>query len=102
MRVDLRDGQWADLRERLSYAQARDVRRASLAIRDDPLATADFDIAIVRAYVSAWHVLGLDGAAVPVDTPEAAPDDIIQRLLAWTLDIWNGQPDPKDTPASSD
>ena len=102
MRVDLPDGQWADLRERLSYAQARDVRRASLAIRADAEALADFDIALVRAYVSAWHVLGIDGTAVAVDNPEQAPDDIIQPLAARALEVWNAQPDPKGTPASSD
>lgn len=100
MRLDFRDGQWAELRERLTYAQARDVRRASLAIRSDTQALADFDIALVRAYVSAWEVRGIDGVAVQLEWPEFAPDDIIQSISARALEVWNGQPDPKGTPAS--
>lgn len=100
MRLELRDGQWADLRERLTYEQAKGVRVASLAIKSDRTALADFDLALVRAYVSAWHVIGITGEAVPLDTPETAPDDIIQPIATAALDIWNGQPDPKGTPPS--
>ena len=100
MRLELPDGQWADLRERLTYAQARDVRRASLSIRGDDLAMADFDLVLVRAYVSGWHVLGIDGAAVPLEGMESAPDDVIQVISSKALDLLNGAPDPKGTPAS--
>jgi hypothetical protein len=103
VRVELPEGQWADLREWLPYGLARSVRRASLATRDDPAALADFDIALVRAYVVNWHVLA-NGEAVPVDRLEDAPDAIVQELFAECLARWNGAPAPlggsADTPTT--
>lgn len=100
-RVDLPNGQWAELRERLTYAQAREVRRALLATNEDPLAFADFDLAVVRAYVTSWHVLDIaTGTSVGLDTPEAAPDDVLQPISRAAIQVWNGSADPKGMTAS--
>ena len=80
MRLELADGQSVMLRERLTYGQAHGVRAAYFAIQGNPQRQADVDMALVRAYVSAWHVLDVDGAAVSLDTPELAPDDVIQVI----------------------
>lgn len=101
MRVALPEGQWADLRERLTYGQAREVRAAFLRIKDDTVAAADLDIALIRAYVEAWHVIGLSGEAVPIASPDLAPDDVVQTLSLEAIAIWQGKPDPKDTPEPS-
>ena len=101
MRVALPEGQSADLRERLTYGQAREVRAALVAIETDRAALVDLDLALVRAYVESWHVLGVSGDAVPLASPETAPDDVIQTVSSAALKLWNSKPDPKDTPAPS-
>ena len=101
MRVELAEGQYADLRDRLTYGQARDIRAAFLRIKEDPSAAADIDLALVRGYVSEWHVLSLSGEAVPSASPDLAPDDVIQTISLAAIAIWQGKPDPKDTPEPS-
>ncbi len=97
IRLDLPEGQWADLRERLLYEQARTIRAVLLS----DSAALDFDLTVVRAYVSNWYVLDLAGEPVPVETPEKAPDDTLQAIARRGADIWNGKPDPKGTPEPS-
>lgn len=96
MRLELGSGQWAELRERLSYGSAREVRLALLTAEEDRLAMADTDMALVVAYVSAWNVLSITGEAVPLDRPADAPDDVVQAIAIASLRLWNGKPDPKD------
>jgi hypothetical protein len=95
MRLELPGGQHAILRDRLMYEQARGVRVAMVAIDVDKAALPDLDIALVRAYVESWNVLDIDGNAVPLDTPEAAPDDIIQTIAIAALNAWKGTVTPK-------
>ncbi len=99
-RLDLPEGQWADLRERLLYPQARSIRAGILAASTDEGAV-DFDLIAVRAYVSAWYVLDLAGESVPLEAPERAPDDVIQAIAKAAMQKWNGTPDPKGTPGPS-
>ena len=88
MIVQLPDGGTATLRERLTYGQARGVRAALLAADADRAAMADLDLALVRAYVSAWSVVDLAGEGVSLDTPELAPDDVIQAIALAAMDAW--------------
>jgi hypothetical protein len=88
MILSLPAGQEAVLRERLTYGQAHGVRVAYFAIEANPAAKADLDLALVRAYVSAWTVLDLDGRAVSLDTPELAPDDVIQAIVIKAADLF--------------
>lgn len=98
MRLPLKDGQWAELRDRLTYAQGRSVRLALLASRDGAPGLADLDLALIRAYVSAWDVRDLDGQPVPLDRPELAPDDVVQDVSLKCMDAWKGRLDvPKAT-----
>lgn len=92
MRIELTGGDWADLRDRLLYGQAREVRLAMVAIEADKAAMADVDIVLVRAYVADWHVHDLAGELVPLDTPEAAPDDVIQAIALAGMELWKGKP----------
>jgi hypothetical protein len=101
MRLPLEGGQWADLRDRLTYGQGHAVRVALMAVDADRTATVDLDIALVRAYVSAWNVLDLDGNAVPLDQPETAPDDVIQAIALAGIQAWKGKLDPKGMTALS-
>ena len=91
MNVSLEGGQSATLRERLTYAQARMVRAAYYALEGNPMAQADLDLAMVKAYVSGWNVLDLDGKAVSLDTPELAPDEVIQAIFHAAADLFGLQ-----------
>ena len=101
MNVPLQGGQSATLRERLTYAQGRDLRAAFIAVNKDQLAFADLPLACVRAYVSAWNVLDLDGNAVPLDQPELAPWDVIEALGDAIMPLWTGATLPKAGTATS-
>ena len=101
VRLPLADGQWAELRERLLYGQAQPIRLGMVGIKADIREAADLDMALVRGYVSSWHVLDLDGNAVSLDTPELAPDDVIQSIALKAIDLWNGSAAlPKDGAAT--
>lgn len=106
MRVELRDGQWADLRERITHGQDKELKRAHRRGREDPDQQPEFMTVLVRTFVRSWHVLDPDGQAIPLDEPDAidrAPDDIVDALFgpAWTA--WTGATIPEaPTPPSSD
>jgi hypothetical protein len=91
MNLPLKGGQQATLRDRLTYAQARSIRVAMLAANDDKRLMADLDMVMVKAYVSSWNVLDVEGKAVPVDQPELAPDDVIQAIQVAALELWSGE-----------
>ena len=101
MRLALPEGQSATLRDRLLYGQARTIRSAIVAIEQDEAAAVDLDMALIRAYVESWHILGIDGNAVPLDTPELAPDDIIQAIAVEAIGLWKASILPKAGPGPS-
>lgn len=92
MRLDLGNGQWAELRDRLLYHQAQPIRVVFALIEKggNAAALADLDLALVRGYVEQWHVLDLDGNAVPLTDPQLAPDGTIQAIALAALDLWKG------------
>lgn len=96
MRLPLPDDQWAELRESLTYGQARAVRRIFLAANADHGLLADVDFEMVKAYLLSWNVRGLDGAELSVDQAEDAPDAVVQLIKDAVWELWNGKPDPKD------
>jgi hypothetical protein len=102
MRLELADGQSATLRDRLTYGQAHGVRAAYFAIERDPALQADVDMALVRAYVSAWHVLDVDGNAVSLDAPEQAPDDVIQAIAQQAADLFGMEKAEAEVPKAGD
>ena len=96
MRLQLPEGGWADLRERLTYGAAREVRTVLADAR-----LVDLDLALVKAYVSDWAVTDPDGHSVALAQPETAPDDVIQFLAGEALKIWNADALPKAMPGPS-
>lgn len=97
MRLDLRDGQWAELRERISHAADKDIKRAYVALRGDPAAVVDIATLYVRTFVSAWSVRDIDGQTIPLDEPNAAdrlPDDIADALSERALMLYKTSTDP--------
>lgn len=99
MRVPLRDGMWAELRERISHGAVKSVIRAT-AVDDLELMSA-----ITTAYVSGWNVRDTDGQEIPFDAPDAfdrLTEDVAQALFAEVLPLWKGRRDTSPTPPSSD
>jgi hypothetical protein len=101
VRLELPDGQWAELRDALTYGQARDVRKLFLAANDDRGQLADIDGAMVRAYLLSWNVHGLDGASLGVDQLDDCPNATIEAIKPVVWKLWQGKPDPKGTTARS-
>lgn len=106
MRIELRDGQWADLRERITHGEDKELKRAYRRSRDIPDARYDFDTLVVKTYVRAWSVTDPDGNAIAVtdaDAIDRAPDDIIDALLRPAIEAWTGAQLPNaPTPPSSE
>jgi hypothetical protein len=102
MRVDLRDGMWAELREEPSHAQVNLIRRALLRATDESEAAADVAAAYIAAYVSAWSVRTKSGLEIPLERAVDAPDDIIERVASEAAQLYAGKPDPKGSPAPSE
>lgn len=101
MRVDLPDGQWAELRERPTVNQLNLVRRAMLRISADPGAGADVALAYVEAYVSAWSIRNPQGQAVTLEQAGDAPDELVQAIALEAAKLYRERPDPKGLIASS-
>jgi len=106
MRIELRDGQWADLRERVSHGIDKELKKAIVRGRADPLDAFDADTALSRAFVRDWRVNDPDGRDIPIGDPDAierAPDDIIDVLAKAAAEAWTGATLPNaPTPPSSD
>ena len=99
MRIDLPDGQWAELRDRITHGAAKAVVRAT---RQDDLETM---AAVTRAYVKAWEVRDPDGVPIGVDAPDAfdrLPSDVAQDIYEKVLLLWKAARDTSPTPPSSD
>ena len=107
MRVDLPDGQWAELRERITHGQDKDIRRAFRRAKDDPELAPDFETVLVRTFVRDWHVNDPEGNPIPVgdaDAMDRAPDNVVDTLVPVAYEGWTGSklPDGNPTPPSSD
>jgi hypothetical protein len=113
MRIELRDGQWAELRERITHGTDKELKRAIQRGKDDPPERFTVDTVLVRAFTRTWHVLDPDGAVIllaDADAIDRAPDDIVDKLALAALDLWTGAtltnpetgaPVPNPTPLSS-
>lgn len=106
MKVPLRDGQWADLRERINHSEDKRLSRLARASKasDDPL---DWQTELVRAFVRAWSVNDVDGQPIDIadsDAIERAPADIIDLLWEQASDAYTGATVPNastEKPSSS-
>lgn len=106
MRVDLPDGQWADMRERITHGQDKDIKRARVRVEANPESLVDWPTVIVRAFVREWNVRDPDGNPIPLGDPDAidrAPDDIVDTLFGKAVDAYKAATVPNaPTPPSSD
>ena len=83
-RIELRDGQWADLRERITHAQDKAIRRAQWRARVNPETEAGVgDTAALLAFITGWNVNDPDGRPIPLTDPDAIdrmPSDIADAI----------------------
>ncbi len=104
MRIELRDGQWAELRERITHGEDKALKLVVRAARRDPDQAFDFDTAVVRTFVVAWEVRDLKGEPIRLDAPDAierAPSDVIDLLVEQATKLWTGATSTVPTPAPS-
>ena len=95
MRIELPDGQWVEVRERISHGARKKVIRA---VEEDDL---EGMAAITMAYVIAWEVRDPDGVPIPFDAPDAfdrTPDDVAKQLYDEVLKRWKSLTDTSPTP----
>ena len=103
MRIELPDGQWAEVRERISHGARKQVIRT---VRDED--DLEAMSAITMAYVTAWEVKDIDGVPIPLDPAATAasfdrlPDDLAKHLYGEILERWKRLTDTSPTPPSSD
>ena len=106
MRIDLPDGQWAELRERITHAQDKDIKRLITKAQKDEEVWLDVDTLTLRTFLRDWYVKDPDGNPIPAADPDAverAPSDITDELETHALRLYTGATDPNSpTPPSSD
>jgi hypothetical protein len=104
MRIDLPDGQWADIADLVTHGREKAIARAGLAAREDITKAADIPTAIVSAFLLAWLVRGEDGQDLPITLEgiDGAPDELVLPVLNAIRDLRNkGNPAPNPKAATS-
>ena len=107
MRIDFPEGQWVDVRERITHGQDKEIQRARRKVRDDPDANQGDDVSVaIRVFVSAWNVRDVDGRPIDLgdaDAIDRLPMDIADPLFEAIAPVYLGTTVPNPpTPASSD
>jgi hypothetical protein len=108
MRVELRDGMWAELRDVISHGQDKEIRRARAAFAEDPASTAgNVDTTALRVYVKAWSVQDPNGESIPLEAEDAIdrmPSDLADAVITEINKLIkeNARPNRRTPPSSAD
>lgn len=97
MRLELRDGQWADLRERISHGADKRIKIANRKGKTDDAAALEIDDVLIREYVTAWNVLDVNGSAIALDDADATdrlPEDISDAIAVAAATLYAGATAP--------
>ena len=97
MRLELRDGQWADLRGRISHGADKRIKIANRKGKDDDTAALEIDDVLIREFVTAWNVLDITGSAIALDDADATdrlPEDISDAIAVAAAGIYTGTTAP--------
>ncbi len=103
MRLDLRDGQWAELRERITHGAHKRIKLAIRKGNEDDAAAIELDDILIREFVTEWHIRDLAGELVPLtdaDATDRIPSDIADVLWRAAVDLQQGATTPKSPTAS--
>ncbi len=93
MRLELRDGQWAELRERISHGADKRIKLQRRKGADDDAAALETDDVLIREFVIAWLILDPDGNVIPLadaDATDRLPDDIADELVVAAAKTYIG------------
>jgi hypothetical protein len=110
MRIELRDGQWAELRERINHGEKKMLMRAVQAGQRDESLIFDYETVLVRVFLRAWSVKDIDGNPIDLadgDAIERTPADIFDELsdaaerLYLEATVPNGSTPPQSGASSS-
>lgn len=105
MRVDLRDGQWVELREHITHAQDKEITRATRAARAEPIERAgEADTTALRVFIADWEMKDPDGRSIPLDDGDAIdrmPSDIADQLIGLITPILYPQATVPNSPTPS-
>lgn len=112
MRIDeksepgLPAGQWAELRERITHGQDKEIIRARQRVKADPTGAAHDDQTVaLQVFVRDWHVLDVDGNPLDVNQPDVmdrCPMDVADVLFAHIMTLYTRTTVPNSpTPPSS-
>jgi hypothetical protein len=101
MRVELPEGQWADIADVVTHGREKAITKAGLAAREDITKAADIPTAIISAFLIAWHVRGEDGQDLPVTDIDSAPDELLVPVLTAIRDIRKRGTAPPNAEAAS-
>jgi hypothetical protein len=105
VRIELPDGQWAELRDRITHAQDKELKRAIERARANTELWVEVDTLTVRTFVRDWFVKDPDGNAIPPsdgDAVERAPADIVDTLYEKAAELYTGATDTNPTLPSSE
>lgn len=105
MRVDLPDGQWAELREELTHGQTKRLQRTLYRAMADPAeAGPEVDTEFVAVYVAAWSLRGVGDVPADLDARlpviDGLPEPVVRAIAARAAELWKGRADPNASTAS--
>jgi hypothetical protein len=93
MRVELRGGQWAELRERIDHGAHKRIKVGIRKAGDDDVAAVDLDDVVIREFVTAWSIKDINGVVIDLaaaDALDRLPSDIADALVTASLDAYQG------------
>jgi hypothetical protein len=106
-RIELRDGQWADVREHITHGEDKTIKRAQWKSRDNPEQFAsEGDTVALKVFIRAWSVNDEAGKPIPLEDPDAIdrmPSDIADDIAVVVNQLYHPEatvPNPR-TPSSS-
>jgi hypothetical protein len=123
-RIELRDGQWAELRDHINHRTDKGIKLARRRAGEDRLSAEQFEweTLLIRLYARAWSIKDDEDAAIELGDPidlmaadpvglamsrrepvDRLPDDIADVLYKVAVEAWLGTTVPNaPTPPSSD
>lgn len=90
-RIELRDGQWADIRTSPTASQNHAISRIAIGMdASDPNAQwVDLAWECGRQLLQAWHVTGDNGQPLSIADWDDAPADIVDAICNRALSVWS-------------
>lgn len=87
-RLDLGDGQWAEIATRLTFGQITGIRIAGLTDEGESLAHPHIQRAYVAAMVTNWSIRDFDGTDIPfgIDNLDRVPASLADRMYVQCLE----------------